>query len=262
VGDAVEQRRGHLGIAEHGRPFAEGEVRGDDDAGPLIKLADEVEQQLPSRAGERQITELVENDQVEPRQLRRQGPAFADPGLLFEACHQTTLTTARTDELAIIDQVLQGEIHLPPHACTVVQVQALPRLSNGKYDFKAMDGLAPSREKAPSFEAMFEGFNNEPFSLRKLTAFLGLASRRIAHHCADILLLDVAATSIFEIFEEFGTESPDRIGRETRFIDISTDSLSFVNASIALEGYLGFIPPRWDQLSLAELEELKHVAHV
>src|SRR3546814_4082442 len=68
--------------------FAEGEVRGDDDAGPLIELADEVEQQLPSRAGERQITELVEHDQVEPRQLRRQGPAFADPGLLFEACHQ------------------------------------------------------------------------------------------------------------------------------------------------------------------------------
>src|SRR3546814_12392149 len=45
-------------------------------------------QQLPSRAGERQITELVEHDQVEPRQLRRQGPAFADPGLPFEACHQ------------------------------------------------------------------------------------------------------------------------------------------------------------------------------
>src|SRR3546814_3533071 len=36
----------------------------------------------------RQITELVEHDQGEPRQLRRQGPAFADPGLLFEACHQ------------------------------------------------------------------------------------------------------------------------------------------------------------------------------
>jgi len=30
----------------------------------------------------------------------------------------------------------------------------------------------------------------------------------------------------------------------------------------ALEGQPGFIPPRWDQLSLAELEELKHVAHV
>src|SRR3546814_3277272 len=50
VGDAVEQRRGHLGIAEDGGPLAEREVRGDDDAGALIKLADEVEQQLPSRA--------------------------------------------------------------------------------------------------------------------------------------------------------------------------------------------------------------------
>src|SRR3546814_16319123 len=82
VGDAVEQRRGHLGIAEDGGPLAEREVRGDDDAGALIKLADEVEQQLPSRACERQISKLVEHDQVEPRQLRRQGPALADPGLL------------------------------------------------------------------------------------------------------------------------------------------------------------------------------------
>lgn len=88
--NAVEQRRGHLGIAEDGRPLAEREVRGDDDAGALIKLADEVEQQLPSRACERQISKLVEHDQAEPRQLRRQGPALADPGLLFEACHQLT----------------------------------------------------------------------------------------------------------------------------------------------------------------------------
>jgi hypothetical protein len=47
-----------------------------------------VERQLPSRACERQISKLVEHDQVEPRQLRRQGPAPSDPGLLFEACHQ------------------------------------------------------------------------------------------------------------------------------------------------------------------------------
>src|SRR3546814_4897129 len=87
-GDAVEQRLGHLGIAEDGGPLAEREVRGEDDAGALIKLADEVEQQLPSRACERQISKLVEHDQVEPRQLRRQGPALADPGLLFKACHQ------------------------------------------------------------------------------------------------------------------------------------------------------------------------------
>src|SRR3546814_19926588 len=84
VGDAVEQRRGHFGVAEHGRPFAEGEVRGDDDAGQLIKLADEVEQQLPSRAGEGQITEPVDPDQVWPRTQSPQGPAVYSRGLPLE----------------------------------------------------------------------------------------------------------------------------------------------------------------------------------
>ena len=31
MGQPVEQRGGHLGVAEHARPFAEGEVGGDDD---------------------------------------------------------------------------------------------------------------------------------------------------------------------------------------------------------------------------------------
>ncbi len=30
----------------------------------------------------------IEFSAVEPRGLSRQGPALADPGLLFEACHQ------------------------------------------------------------------------------------------------------------------------------------------------------------------------------
>jgi hypothetical protein len=42
---AVEQSSCHLGIAEDGGPFAEAEVGGDDDAGALIKLAQQVEQQ-------------------------------------------------------------------------------------------------------------------------------------------------------------------------------------------------------------------------
>ncbi len=38
VGEAVEQRRGHLGVAgEHARPFPEGEVRGDHDRGRLVE---------------------------------------------------------------------------------------------------------------------------------------------------------------------------------------------------------------------------------
>src|SRR6266852_8638747 len=43
VGQAIEQRGRHLGITEDARPFAEGEVGGDDDGGALIEPADEVE---------------------------------------------------------------------------------------------------------------------------------------------------------------------------------------------------------------------------
>ena len=39
MGEAIEQRRRHLGITEDGRPFAEAEVGGDDDAGALVERA-------------------------------------------------------------------------------------------------------------------------------------------------------------------------------------------------------------------------------
>ncbi|PZR80253.1 MAG: hypothetical protein DI537_39855 [Stutzerimonas stutzeri] len=92
--NAVEQGGGHLGIPEHGRPFAEGQVGRDDDAGAFVELADQVEQELAARARERQISKLIEHHQVEPRELPSQGPALADPGLLFEACHHTILMMA------------------------------------------------------------------------------------------------------------------------------------------------------------------------
>ena len=44
VGQAVEQRGRHLGIAEHAGPFAEREIGGDDDGRALIEPANEVEQ--------------------------------------------------------------------------------------------------------------------------------------------------------------------------------------------------------------------------
>ena len=43
--EAIEQGRGHLGIAEHARPLAEAEVGGDDDAGLLVEFAEQMEQQ-------------------------------------------------------------------------------------------------------------------------------------------------------------------------------------------------------------------------
>lgn len=54
VGQPVEQRGGHLGIAEDARRFAKDEIGGQNDGGVLIKPAHEVEEKLaPDWAKER-----------------------------------------------------------------------------------------------------------------------------------------------------------------------------------------------------------------
>ena len=45
-GEPVEQRSGHLGVAEDTVPLAEGQGRGNDCRGAFVELADQVEQEL------------------------------------------------------------------------------------------------------------------------------------------------------------------------------------------------------------------------
>src|SRR6516165_12107747 len=75
MGQAVEQRGRHFGIAEHARPFPKRKIGGDDDGGALVEPADEVEQKLTAGLRERQIAELVENDEVHAGQM------FGEPAL-------------------------------------------------------------------------------------------------------------------------------------------------------------------------------------
>src|SRR5664279_1653522 len=64
MSEPVEQRRRHLGVAEYGGPFAEAEIGGDDDAGALIELAQQMEEQRATRGAERQVAEFVEDHEV------------------------------------------------------------------------------------------------------------------------------------------------------------------------------------------------------
>lgn len=56
MGQAVEERGRHLGIAEHGRPFAKVKVGRHDDGCSLVKSADEVEQELSTGLREREVS--------------------------------------------------------------------------------------------------------------------------------------------------------------------------------------------------------------
>src|ERR1700729_4048087 len=64
MGETVEQRRGHFRIAEDGGPFAEAQVRCDDDAGSLVEFAEQMEEQRSAGGAERQVAKLVEDDEV------------------------------------------------------------------------------------------------------------------------------------------------------------------------------------------------------
>ena len=88
VRQTIEERGGHLGVAEDGRPFAEGQVGGDDDRGALVEPADEVEQQLASGLGEGQVAELVEDDEVAPGQLIGEPALAAGAGFGLEPVDQ------------------------------------------------------------------------------------------------------------------------------------------------------------------------------
>src|SRR5260221_7313824 len=88
VGQPVEQRGGHLGIAKDTRPFAERQIGGDDDRGTLVKPADQMEEELAAGLGERQIAEFVEYDEVEPGQVIGEAALPAGASLAFQPINE------------------------------------------------------------------------------------------------------------------------------------------------------------------------------
>src|SRR5260221_9330530 len=93
VGQAVEQRGRHLGIAKHTGPLSECEIGGDDDRRALVEPADEVEQELAAGLSERKVAKFVKLRRrccaVRPAQLA----ASRDPHPEYASriCEQRTL---------------------------------------------------------------------------------------------------------------------------------------------------------------------------
>src|SRR5258708_5009352 len=85
VGETVEQRGRPLGVAEHGCPLAEAEISRDDDAGALVELAQQMEEQRPAGGAERQVAKLVEDDEIGVSEPGRDLARFALKLLLFKS---------------------------------------------------------------------------------------------------------------------------------------------------------------------------------
>jgi len=67
----------HLGVAEDGGPFTEGQVGGDHDAGALVELAQQVEEQGAAGLAEGQVAELVQDHQIHVHQRGTDAPGAA-----------------------------------------------------------------------------------------------------------------------------------------------------------------------------------------
>ena len=88
MGEPVEKRGGHFGVAKDAWPFGEGKVGGDDDGGALVKAADQMEEQLAARLRKGQIAKFIEDHDVEAGEIIGHPALAAGPSFCIEPVDQ------------------------------------------------------------------------------------------------------------------------------------------------------------------------------
>jgi hypothetical protein len=86
---AVEDGGCHHGVAEHGSPLADRAITGDQHAAPLVAPRDELEEQMRRTGLERQVAELIDDQQSRFAEVSK---AILEPTLamrLGELGHQS-----------------------------------------------------------------------------------------------------------------------------------------------------------------------------
>ena len=83
MGEAIQEGRGPLGVAEDLHPLAETEVGGQDQGGLFVPMADQMEQQRTARFGERQVTQFVDDDGIDGDELLGQVTSLAELFFVF-----------------------------------------------------------------------------------------------------------------------------------------------------------------------------------
>src|ERR1700722_2864025 len=115
VGETIEWRGRHLRVAEHGCPLAKAEIGRDDDAGALVELAQQMEEQRSAGGAERQVTQLVEDDEIGVGKPGGDLSWFALKLLLFESVDEFD-GGEEADALAVVldrlDPDRNGEMRL------------------------------------------------------------------------------------------------------------------------------------------------------
>ncbi|WP_404338489.1 AMP-binding protein [Sphingomonas sp. MMS12-HWE2-04] len=136
---------------------------------------------------------------------------------------------------------------LPPYAVTVIVLTAIPRLANGKTDYRRiLEGARGTGAAAPS------GGRRGPIEILTSASFY---RRAWSEGLAILGFGKPGWGSVAEIFAMFvGGYVP---GAENSFRDQGGDSLSYIQVALALEDYLGHLPDDWEGMTIGDLEEAR-----
>ena len=85
---SIQQRCRHLGIAKDARPFGEGQVRRNHHARMLIELREQMEEQGAAGLTERQIAQLIKDNEIHAHQRQGEPAGFAGRFLLLKCIDQ------------------------------------------------------------------------------------------------------------------------------------------------------------------------------
>ncbi len=133
------------------------------------------------------------------------------------------LVVAVSDEAAPVDTarvaaVAKEHVGLPPGAVAVRPVREVPRLPNGKPDYRAVAALVGGGSSHKVVKATAEG----------------TTAARLREVYAEVLGRDAVADA-------------------DSFVSLEGDSLSYVETSIRVEEVLGHLPPNWHVTPIGEL---------
>ncbi|MET0658537.1 MAG: non-ribosomal peptide synthetase [Steroidobacteraceae bacterium] len=154
--------------------------------------------------------------------------------------------SARVDELS-------HAYRLPLFAFQVFELEAIPHLSNGKVNYRAIiTAFDQGRERAAKIGIATPEAPRGAIA----TIFSGLFLQQVKTEFLQVLGIGSHEwQSIADIFSTVLTRGS--VDPSDSFVRLAGDSLSYVQASLALEEYLGRVPPKWEHLTVTELEQFR-----
>ena len=155
--------------------------------------------------------------------------------------------TSESSDLAAI----AGKFQLPPDKFRIISINEIPRLSNGKINYKLLDEISPPAPQNNKIK--FRHNNGSGTYIGPLTQYAAELFGNFTTELKKNILPPESWQSALAIFREVVDA---RATPGDSFVSLHGNSLSYIETLLALEEYLGEAPDHWETLTISDLEAL------